>query len=157
MADQADSSRLEPILPPAARLVLKTFSAMLSQQRSKADLQEFTRVLEAADSSSAIALASSPFVWRLLTSCLAQAETQWELFGLLLNRFSLEAECRQKTLSTGFVSLLATEIDTKGRAARSDKARLNTQHAILFSSRLESDSPAFPSRSLNASATWHAS
>lgn len=132
MTDTGDTVP-EPILPPPARLVLKTFSAMLGQQRTKADLKEFARVLEAADSSSALALASSPFVWRLLTSCLAQAETQWELFGLLLNRFSLEAECRQKALSTGFVSLLATEIDTKGRAARSDKVieRLSDMACIL--------------------------
>ena len=134
MAGQPVDARMDPVLPPAARTVLKTFTTLLAQQRTKADLKEFERVLVAADASDALALASSGFVWRLLQSCLIeQADAQWELFGLLLNRFSLEPECRAEALNTGYIAQLAEQIETKGKAARGDKVveRLGDMACIL--------------------------
>ena len=64
-----------------------------------------------------------------------------EVFGLLLNRFSLEQECREEALNRGYIALLADNIDSKGRAARTDKVidRLGDMACIL--SLLSADAP----------------
>jgi hypothetical protein len=126
-------------LPPAAQAVMNTFSTLISAPRSKADIKDFEKLLVNCDSADAVALANSKDMWKLLLHCLSQADSQWDLFGLLLNRLSLEPEGRVAA-EESYQLRLAEIIISKSKTARGDKQieRLGSMACILALLSMES-------------------
>ncbi|GAX84298.1 hypothetical protein CEUSTIGMA_g11720.t1 [Chlamydomonas eustigma] len=147
VVDNRDTAQLEDMgpagpssyLPPAAQAVMNAFKALLSAPRTKSDIKDFEKLLVNCDPADAVALAHSKDIWKLLFNCLAQVDNQWDLFGLLLNRLSLEPEGRVAA-EESYQLRLAEIFISKSKTARGDKQieRLGSMACILALLSMES-------------------